>query len=65
MIADLPEVATYLDNLMITGKIKTEHWENLEKLLARLQEYHFRIRKEKCNLFKPTHKCLEHIIDKK
>ena len=37
MIADLPGVAAYLDDLIVTGSSESEHWSNLDKLLARLQ----------------------------
>jgi hypothetical protein len=64
MIADLPGVAAYLDDLIVTGTNHTEHCANLEKLLARLQEYGFRIREEKCEFFKPAVEYRGHIIDK-
>jgi hypothetical protein len=64
MIADLPGVAAYLDDLIVTGSSETEHWANLEKLLARLQEYGLRIRREKCEFFKTSVEYLGHTIDK-
>ena len=29
MVAGLPGVASYLDDLIITGATKNEHWENV------------------------------------
>ena len=64
MTADLPGVAAYLDNLIITGKTTEEHWANLERLFSRLQEYGFRIRKEKCEFFQEAVEYLGYRIDK-
>jgi transposase InsO family protein len=64
MIADLPGVAAYLDDLIVTGSTQESHWKNLDKLLARLQEYGFRIRRDKCEFFKDSVEYLGHIIDK-
>ena len=44
LICDLPGVAAYLDDLIVTGRTEDEHWENLNKLLAKLQEHGFRVK---------------------
>ncbi|XP_067947253.1 uncharacterized protein [Watersipora subatra] len=64
MIAHLPGVAAYLDDLIVTDSSKSEHWCNLDKLLARLQEYGLHIQREKCEFFKNAVDYLGHIIDK-
>ena len=37
----LPGVVCYLDDIVITGKDKQEHLNNLEQVLSRVQEYGF------------------------
>ncbi|XP_014676701.1 PREDICTED: uncharacterized protein K02A2.6-like [Priapulus caudatus] len=62
LIGQLPGVAAYLDDLIITGRTEAEHWKNLENLLNRLQEFGFRIRLEKCEFFKKSVEYLGHEI---
>ena len=64
MTSDLPGVAAYLDDLIVTGKTNEEHWNNLNKLFARLQEYGFRIQQAKCQFFKTSVDYLGHHINK-
>ena len=64
LVGDLPGVAAYLDDLIVTGRTEEEHWENLSKLLAKLQEHGFRVRLNKCEFFKNSVEYLGHIIDR-
>ncbi|KAF6016713.1 hypothetical protein EB796_024978 [Bugula neritina] len=41
LTVELPGVAAYLDDLIITGSTVDEHWANLNRLLAKLQEHDF------------------------
>ncbi|KAF6026175.1 hypothetical protein EB796_015516 [Bugula neritina] len=46
LTVELPGVAAYLDDLIITGSTVDEHWANLNRLLAKLQEHGFRLRRQ-------------------
>jgi hypothetical protein len=41
-----------LDDMAITGKDDQEHLQNLDKVLARLEEYGLRLNLDKCQFFK-------------
>ena len=56
--------ATYLDDIIITGKDKQEHLNNIEQVLSRIQEYGFRVRKEKCFFMQDSVEYLGHIVSK-
>jgi len=48
----------------MTGKNKAEHLLNLDKVLSRIQEYGFHVRKEKCFFMQNSVEYLGHIIYK-
>jgi hypothetical protein len=64
VIRGLKGVACYLDDLVITGCNKDEHLGNLDAVLKRIEDYGFRIRKEKCSFLQDSVEYLGHIIDK-
>ena len=64
MTSDLPGVAAYLDDLIVTGSTSEKRWSNLDKLLKRLQEYGFCIHQSKCQFFKTSVDYFGHHIDK-
>ena len=64
LIAGLPGVAAYLDDLIITGATEKEHWENMELLIQKLSEYGLRIKLEKSAFFQNSVEYLGFIIDK-
>ena len=43
VLQGLPGVVCYLDDVIINGKDKQEHLNNLEQVLSRIQEYGFRV----------------------
>lgn len=51
MLKGLEGVSCYLDDILVTGKTKREHFRNLEAVLSRLQERGVRIRRDKCSFF--------------
>ena len=63
IVSDLPGVAAYMDDLIITGPDENTHWTNLHSLLDRLKECGFRVRLEKCQFFQSQVEYLGHIID--
>ena len=64
LIAGLPGVAAYLDDLIITGSTEKEHWENIERLVERLSEYGLRVKLDKSVFFQNSVEYLGFIIDK-
>ena len=49
MTSALPGVAAFLDDIIIMGRNEEEHWLNVEKVIAALSSFGFRIRPEKCS----------------
>nr|XP_033477362.1 uncharacterized protein K02A2.6 [Epinephelus lanceolatus] len=65
ILSGLPGVQCYLDDILCTGANDEEHLRNLDATLQRLKEYGLRVRKEKCEFFKPSVEYLGHVIDAK
>ena len=63
-LADIPGVACYLDDIIITGKTEKDHMINLQKTLERLKDSGFRLRKSKCSFLQTSVAYLGHIVDK-
>ena len=63
-VADIPGVACYLDDIIITGKTEKDHMVNLQKTLKRLKDSGFRLRKSKCAFLQTSVAYLGHIINK-
>ena len=63
-VGDIPGVACYLDDIIVTGKTETDHLTNLQRTLERLKESGFRLRKSKCSFFQSSVVYLGHVIDK-
>ena len=59
---DLPGVAVYLDDLLISGKDAEDHLKNLRQLLQRLHEKGLRCRLEKCQFAEPYVEYLGHLL---
>ena len=57
-------VHVVLDDMIITGKDDQEHLQNLDKVLARLEEYGLRLNLDKCQFFKDSVTFCGHIIDR-
>ena len=63
LLRGLPDVAVYLDDILITGATKTEHLGNLERVLERLTEAGLRLNREKCSFLLKRIEYLGYIID--
>uniref|UniRef100_A0A914DCM8 RNA-directed DNA polymerase n=1 Tax=Acrobeloides nanus TaxID=290746 RepID=A0A914DCM8_9BILA len=64
VLSGLSGVAAYLDDVIITGRNRQEHLENLSKVLSRFEQFGLRLRREKCSFLQPKVKYLGFIIDK-
>ena len=60
----LKGVATYLDDILITGATTEEHLYNLNLVLERLAAANLRVNREKCFFLQPRFVYLGHTIDK-
>ncbi|EGT56984.1 hypothetical protein CAEBREN_22921 [Caenorhabditis brenneri] len=64
MIAGIPGVAAYLDDVIVSAESHEEHEKTLTKLFQRLQEYGFRVSPDKCSFAKNEIRFLGFIVDK-
>ncbi|KAF2883189.1 hypothetical protein ILUMI_22989 [Ignelater luminosus] len=55
---------SYLDDIVVTGKDRAEHLDNLKEVLSRLQKAGFRLNIAKCHFFQPQISYLGHVIDR-
>ncbi|KAF2890922.1 hypothetical protein ILUMI_15251, partial [Ignelater luminosus] len=55
---------SYLDDIVVTGKDRAEHLDNLKEVLSRLQKAGFRLNIAKCHFFQPQNSYLGHVIDR-
>jgi hypothetical protein len=60
----IPGVQVMLDDMIITGKDDQEHFQNIDKVLARLEEYELRLNLDKCQFFQDSVTFCGHIIDR-
>ena len=65
LTSDLPGVAVYLDDILVSGATAQEHLENLKGLLKRLNSKGLRCRLEKCSFAQPYIEYLGHILSSK
>nr|XP_055048287.1 uncharacterized protein K02A2.6-like [Misgurnus anguillicaudatus] len=63
ILAGLPGVVCYLDDILVTGTDEQSHLQHLDATLERLKEYGLRVRKDKCEFFQLAVEYLGHVID--
>ena len=63
IVAGLPGMACYLDDVIITAKSRTEHLQRLEEMLSRLEAAGVRLKKSKCEFFQTQVAYLGHVVD--
>ena len=59
----IPNVLCYIDDILITGKTKSEHLQNLQEVLGRLHAHGVRVKSDKCLFFQESVTYLGHRID--
>jgi hypothetical protein len=64
LTSDLPGVAVYLDDILVSGKDATDHLQNLQRLLQRLHDKGLRCRREKCRFAEASVDYLGHRLTK-
>ncbi|KAK8756643.1 hypothetical protein V5799_000656 [Amblyomma americanum] len=63
LLAGVPGVKAYLDDILISGCNAEEHAERLETVLSRLQKAQLRVNKDKCEFNQTSIEFLGHRID--
>ena len=63
LLNGLTGVRCYLDDIIITGKSTEEHLNHLSRVLERLQDKGFRLKKDKCHFLQSSVEYLGHVID--
>ena len=64
VIAGIPHVCIFLDDILVTGKTQSEHVANLQLVLKRLDEAGLKMNNEKCQFFNASVVYLGHKIDR-
>ena len=64
LTSDLPVVAVYLDDILVSGANAEEHLQNLKTLFQRLQDKGLRCKKEKCEFAQPSVVYLGHTLSR-
>ncbi|KAK7091479.1 hypothetical protein V1264_009152 [Littorina saxatilis] len=62
LTCDLPGVAVFQDDILVSGKDANDHLSNLERLLIRLNDKGLRCRREKCEFAQASVEYLGHTI---
>lgn len=64
ILADIPGVSVFLDDIRITGPDDDTHLHRLELVLQRLQQFNIKINEEKCEFFQNEIRYCGYVIDK-
>jgi len=62
VLSGIPNVAYYIDDILITGHTRAEHIENLHMVLQRLRDYGLKLKKSKYEFFAKDLEFLGHRI---
>ena len=65
MLDGLDYMMVYLDDILIKTKNTEQHKKHVQEVFKRINEYSFKLRPEKCEVFMERMKYLGEIIDQK
>ena len=51
VLAGIPGVAYYIDDILIAGHTRADHIRNLQTVLTRLREFGLKLKRSKCQFF--------------
>ncbi|XP_034094911.1 uncharacterized protein K02A2.6-like [Gymnodraco acuticeps] len=63
LLRGIPFVAVYLDDILVSGVDEEDHLQNLETVLAKLEEAGLRLRRSKCTFLEEEVEYLGHRVD--
>ncbi len=64
LLQGIPQVAVYIDDILVTGKSAAEHLHHLEEVLHRIDSAGMRLKRSKCRFMLPEVQYLGHRISK-
>uniref|UniRef100_A0A1X7US55 Reverse transcriptase domain-containing protein n=1 Tax=Amphimedon queenslandica TaxID=400682 RepID=A0A1X7US55_AMPQE len=64
LLCDIPGVVVYIDDILVSGRDTDEHYNNLDKVMKRLEEAGVQLKQSKYSIGKSSVEYLGHIIDK-
>ncbi len=62
LLQNIPHVAVYLDDIVVTGRTEEEHLQNLDQVLKRMSDAGLRLKRSKCVFQAPSVTYLGHRI---
>ena len=63
LLADIPGVVVYMDDILVTGPTESDHLAALEEVLSRLEKAGLRLRKTKCQFMVSSVTYLGYTVD--
>ncbi len=63
ILSGVPNVVSYIDDILITGKNDSEHLKTLRTVFDRLSEYGIRINRPKCKFMEVSVEYLGHVVN--
>lgn len=63
LLKEIPLLAVYLDNILVSGVGEADHLRNLDEVLCRLEEAGLRLKRSKCAFTLKEVEYLGHIVD--
>ena len=64
LVGDIPGVACYLDDIVVTGCSEQDHLSHLRLVMEKLNTAGLRLKLEKCHFFQESVTYLGHVLDK-
>ena len=62
ILQGIPHVTVYIDDILVTGASDSEHLQNLQEVLTRLEKAGLELKKDKCAFMLPAVEYLGHVI---